>query len=107
MVRNKRKEIETAAKFVLQQSKIKLVPNRQGDARIYINVNPMPIEAVASCAYSVEVDVNTTVKIEATGNMAFGASIWRSGMIVLRSRAKVAAGVEEHIERIIKELVVD
>ena len=95
-----KESLETSLRFILGQSKIKLVEDggEQGVIALSVNVN-------RNCAINYDILVKTNVWILATKQIALGATIWNEGWVM--SGGNAAVDFSGLIENAAKVLVND
>jgi hypothetical protein len=96
--------LDTSARFVLSQSRIKIDPSRL--SFIYINVYVMRLPSPDSCVYNSIVSCRTPVRVAANNEVAL-AEIWSRSGIGIYPRINVPRAVAAGIEDLTKQFVVE
>jgi hypothetical protein len=95
--------INTALRFVLQQSKIRV--NRQATSFIYVAVATIP-PWQGSCRFSVRLEVHTPIIVRGSGVPGWGA-VWSGSAIYSDAVHAIPKTLTEAVESLSKRFVVD
>jgi len=93
-----KEDVDTSLRFVLNQSKI-FIPNAGAQDYIYLNVSILDDCSAAS----VELNVNSEVKVVSNQRVVYGATIWNEGELLSgpNMRSRVMTAVEELAKRLV------
>ena len=91
--------LETSLRFILQQSRLRLV----SDAHVYIYLR---VTVVPSCAADITLKVDAPVTISYNKESTL-AGIWEAGLTLTSPRSEAARDTANAVERLAKQLVAD
>jgi hypothetical protein len=99
-----RSALDTSARFVLSQSRIKF--DSAARPFIYIKVTVMRLSSSDSCAYSYEMSFRAPARVSANNIVAY-VEIWSGGGMGISPRSNMPKSLTEGIEITTKKFVVE
>jgi hypothetical protein len=97
--------LDTSARFVLSQSRIKIDPSPSGPF-IYIATNVMRLSNRESCVYSYILSFNAAARVVAN-NVVASTEIWSTSGVGIAPRSNTPRVLTEAIDAITKRFVVE